>query len=96
MNKDKPGLFIDNNQAKSILLELSNRIGLPTDVENPVFSLEKNYGFWIAKWHRKHNGYLFDKDYISISINAVSGEFEGYYKFYNAEPCPTEVKIEKK
>jgi hypothetical protein len=93
--KDKPELFIDENQAKSILHELSNRIGLPSDIESPVISLNKDYGLWTAKWQRKYNGYLFDKDYISISINAVSGEFEGYTKSFNAEPCPTEVKTDK-
>jgi len=93
--KDKPELFIDESQAKSILLGLSNQIGFPSDIESPVISLNKDYGLWTARWQRKYNGYLFEKDYISISVNAVSGEFEGYTKSFNAEPCPIEVKADK-
>jgi hypothetical protein len=94
-NKDKPELFIDESKAKSLLLGLSNQIGLPGDIESPVISLNKDYGLWTARWQRKYNGYLFDKDYISISVNAVSGEFEGYTKSFNAEPCQIEVKTDK-
>lgn len=96
LKKNKPDLFIDENLAKSILLGLSSRIGLPSDIESPVISLNKDYGLWTARWQRKYNGYLFDKDYISISVNAVSGEFEGYTKSFNAEPCPVEIKTDKK
>lgn len=93
--KDTSGLFIDGNKASSILLELSKRIGLPGDVEQPVIKLNKDYGTWTAKWQRKFNGHLFDKDAIVISINAVSGEFQEYWKAYNGEPCSTEIKVDK-
>jgi len=94
--QEKPGLFIDENSAKQILLEHASKIGLPRDVEHPEFRLDKDYGLWIATWKRKYNRYLFDKDYVSISIIAVNGEFNSYSKSYNGEPCSTEVKIEKK
>lgn len=93
--KGKPELFIDESKAKAILLGLSNQIGLPSDIESPVISLNNDYGLWTARWQRKYNGYLFEKDYISISINAVSSEFEGYTKSFNAEPCINEVKTDK-
>jgi hypothetical protein len=93
--KDKPELFMEENQARKILLELANKIGLPSDVEGPEILLNKDYGHWIAKWKRKYNGYTFDKDYVSVSIIAVNGEFDGYSKSYKAQPCPTDVKIQR-
>jgi len=92
---DKPELFIDENQARVILKGLSEKIGLPNDVQDPEFHLNKEYGHWTARWKRKYNGYLFDKDYVSITIIAINGEFDGYSKDYKAGPCPTEVKVRK-
>lgn len=94
-NNDKVNLFINESQAKVSLLEYATKIGLPSDVQPPEFSLNKPRGLWTAKWARKYNGYPFEKDNVTISIVALNGVFYGYSKSYNGEHCSTEVIVDK-
>jgi hypothetical protein len=85
--------FLSENKAKEIILSIANKISLPADVELSKLSLDKDYGYWIGYWERKHNGFPYDMDSIRIKIMAVDGEFYEYKKRYFGEPCPTEVKV---
>jgi hypothetical protein len=85
--------FLAEEKAQDIILSYGSKIGLPNDVEYSGISLDKSNGIWTARWKRKFNGYVYDDDYIVISIMAVNGDLYGFTKWLKGKPCSTEVKV---
>jgi hypothetical protein len=88
-------VFIDKNRAKEILLSFASRIGVPHDAEFSDLRLDANSGIWTAIWKKKYDGIVYEKDYLAMSIIAVSGEFYGYNKWLEGEPSSSEVKVSR-
>lgn len=86
-------LFIDAGRAKASLMEIATQIGLPGDTVVSGISLDKYSGLWTAKWTRRYEAYVFNDDYIIISISAVSGDFCNYIKKYETEDFSTKVEL---
>jgi hypothetical protein len=87
--------FLSEKKAKEKIFSIAKKIGLPSDVEFSQLGNDNENGFWGGNWIRKHNGYPYEKDRISIEIMAVDGEFFSYNKIYHGKPCPTDVKVKK-
>ena len=94
-NRQKWPQFLEENEAKEILLTITNRIGLPVDVELSSVNLDEKNGIWTAQWKRKYNGIAYDKDYMAVSILAVNGEFYSFSKYFHGEPCVTDARVDK-
>ena len=50
---------------------------------------------WTVQWVRTHNGYEYDDNWISVTVDRFEGKVLGYRKFWVASTCPTRVKVEK-
>lgn len=87
--------FLPESRAKEIIFALADKIYLPKDIELSKVQINEEDGTWNAAWIRKHNGYVYEENYVCISIMAVDGEFYSYVKRFQGKPCSTEVKITK-
>jgi hypothetical protein len=87
--------FLPEEKARSIVLQVAGKIGLPADMVFDKMALDRDRGIWSGFWTRRTGGHPYEDDNASIEIMAVDGEFMGYRKVYGGKPCPTEVKISR-